>query len=246
LEVLKVVPNQSVDMVLADLPYGTTACKWDSVIPFEPLWREIDRVCKPECAVVLFAAEAFTAQLIASNLYQYRYSLVWKKSKVGRFAQAKQRFLNEHEDIVVFSHGRCSANSKLKMRYFPQGLKPFGKIVKDTSHKNGLRENRKQLPDYFQEHTGYPKSILDFKSVAKTQHPTQKPTELLEYLVKSFTVEGDTVLDPTMGSGSTGVACANLNRKFIGIEKDDKYYQIAVDRLRQCASEKSPSKMEKE
>lgn len=227
----------SVDMVLADLPYGTTACKWDTVIPFDPLWKELHRVCKPGSAIVIFAAEVFTAQLILSNIEHYRYSLVWKKTKVGRFAQAKQRFLNEHEDLVVFSDGKCSANSKLKMRFYPQGLKHFGKMVKDTSHKNGLRENRKQLPDYFQEHTGYPKSILEFPSVSRTQHPTQKPVALLEYLIKTYTNEGDLVLDPTVGSGSTGVAAINTKRRFIGIEQEQEYISIAKMRCLNAAGE---------
>lgn len=234
LDVLKDVESGSVDFVLADLPYGTTECKWDTLIPLAALWERLHTACRPDGAIVLFGAEAFTAQLIMSNLEHYRYGLVWKKSKVGRFAQAKQRFLNEHEDIVVFSRGKCSANSKLKMRFFPQGLRPYGKMVKDTSHKSGLREGRQQLPDYYQEHTGYPKSILDFKSVAKTEHPTQKPVAPLEYLIKTYTNEGDTVLDPTMGSGSTGVACKSLGRKFIGIEMDMDYFSIAKRRIDAC------------
>lgn len=231
LEKLKYIPSGSVDMVLADLPYGTTDCKWDNIIPFELIWAELHRVCRPDGAMVMFGSEIFTAKLIISNVEQYRYGLVWKKSKIGRFAQAKQRFLNEHEDIIVFSKGKCGANSKVKMRFFPQGLKPFCKIVKDTSHKNGLRVGRKQLPNYYQEHTGYPKSVLNFHSVTKTDHPTQKPVELLEYLIRSFTMDGDTVLDPAMGSGSTGVACKNLNRRFVGIEMDDKYFEIAKNRI---------------
>lgn len=231
LERMKEIPDKSVDMVLTDPPYGTTSCKWDSVIPFDLMWEELKRISKDSGAICLFGAEAFSASMILSNLEMYRYSLIWKKSRPGRFAQAKLRFMNEHEDIIVFSRGKCSSNSKIKMRYFPQGLKPFNKLVQDRSHKNGLREGRKQLTPYVQESTGYPKSILEFSSVNRSVHPTQKPVSLLEYLIKTYTLEGETVLDFTMGSGSTGVACKNLNRNFIGIERDDKYFEIAKERI---------------
>jgi site-specific DNA-methyltransferase (adenine-specific) len=231
LEIMNDLPAASVDLCLTDPPYGTTECKWDSVIPFEPMWKELKRIVKPNGAICLFGKDLFSASLMLSNTEMFRYQLIWKKSKVGRFAQAKLRFLDTHEEINVFSQGKCSANSILKMKYRPQGLKEFGKTVKDTSHKNGHREGRQQLPDYFQEYTGYPKSVLDFKSASKTRHPTEKPVPLLEYLVSSFTDKGDTVLDFAMGSGSTGESCANLNRKFIGIEKDAEYFKIASDRL---------------
>lgn len=231
LQYLSWLEDKSIDLILTDPPYGTTACKWDSVIPFEPMWKELKRIRKDNAAVVLFGSEVFTARLILSNEEMYRYSLVWEKSKTGRFAQAKNRFLNSHEDIIIFSEGRCSANSKLKMNYYPQGLVPFNKTVRDTSHKNGHRENRKQLPNYLQEWTNYPKSVLKFSSAHKTEHPTQKPIALLEYLIKTYTLEGQTVLDFTMGSGSTGVACKNLNRNFIGIERDEKYFEIAKKRV---------------
>ena len=231
LELLKTISDKSIDLVLTDPPYGTTTCKWDTVIPFEPMWAQIKRVIKSNGAICLFGHELFTAAMLLSNTSMYRYSLVWKKSRVHRFAQAKNRFLNTHEDIAVFSSGTCASNSSLKMKYYPQGLEPFGKTVKDTSHKNGHRTGRKQLPDYFQEFTNYPKSILEFKSEMKTMHPTQKPVPLLEYLIKSYTLEGETVLDFTMGSGSTGVAAKNLNRNFIGIEKDLTYYDIATKRI---------------
>ncbi len=237
LEIMKTLPEKSVDLILCDLPYGTTECKWDQIIPFAPLWEQYWRLLKTGGAVVLFASEVFTACLILSQPEKYRYSLVWRKSKVGRFAQAKLRFLNEHEDIVVFSEGKCSQNSLVKMRYYPQGLKPFNKVMKDTSYKNGLRENRKPLPAYLQEYTGYPKSVLDFPSVSRTVHPTQKPVPLLEYLISSYTQEGDTVLDNCMGSGSTGVASTNLQRNFIGIEKDPHYFTVAETRIKNNLTE---------
>ncbi len=225
------IPDKSVDMILSDLPYGRLEADWDITIPFDKLWEQYKRIIKDEGAVVLFASEIFTAKLILSNIDLYRYSLVWRKSKIGRFAQAKLRFLNEHEDIIIFSKGKCSANSLIKMKYNPQGLLPFNKMKKDTSNKNGLRNGRKQLPDYYQESTNYPKSILEFQSESKTVHPTQKPVALLEYLIKTYTNEGDLVLDNTMGSGSTGVAAVNTRRNFIGIEKDEKYFEIAKSRI---------------
>lgn len=232
LEIMKSISDKSIDMVLADPPYGTTECKWDSAIDLNAMWNHLKRIVSPGGAIVIFGAEIFSAELIISNRDMYKYTLIWEKSKVGRFAQAKGRFLNTHEDLIVFSDGGCSSNSKRKMKYYPQGLQPFGKIVKDSSHKNGHREGRAKLPDYFQEFTGYPKSILKFSSVSKTVHPTEKPVPLLEYLIKTYTIESETVLDFTMGSGSTGVACKNLNRKFIGIEKEEEYFKIAESRIR--------------
>lgn len=231
LELMKNIPDKSIDMVLTDPPYGQTECKWDSVVDFKILWPEIKRISKNGSAIAMFGSGLFTARLSLSNADMYRYSLIWRKTRSGRYAQAKLRFLNEHEDILIFSNGKCSSNSKIKMRYFPQGLKPLGRIMPDRSCFSGLRKNRKQLPEYYQEFTGYPKSILEFQSVSKTVHPTQKPVALLEYLIKSYTLKGETVLDFTMGSGSTGIACKNLDRGFIGIEKDDNYFEIASRRI---------------
>ena len=231
LELMKQIEDKSIDMILCDLPYGTTACKWDRVIPFEPLWEQYKRIIKDGSAIVLFGQELFVARLMLSNTDMYRYSLVWQKSKSTRYAQAKLRFLKEHEDIVVFSNGKCSANSLLKMKYFPQGLLPYGKTVADSTHRCSTRIGRTQLPDYYQEYTNYPKSILTFPSIGKPQHPTQKPVALLEYLIKTYTLEGETVLDNCMGSGSTGVACVNTNRNFIGIELDETYFNIAKERI---------------
>ncbi len=237
LELMNEIGDKSIDMILCDLPYGTTACKWDVIIPFDKLWAHYERIIKDNGAIVLFSAEIFTAQLIMSNINLYRYSLVWEKSKVGRFAQAKLRFLNTHEDILIFSKGKCSDNSIIKMKYNPQDLVVISKVMKDNN-KNGSREGRKQLPDYIQEYTGYPKSILKFSSEGKTVHPTQKPVPLLEYLIKTYTNTSDLVLDNTMGSGSTGVACCNLNRDFIGIEKEDKYFAIAEQRIAKAEAER--------
>jgi site-specific DNA-methyltransferase (adenine-specific) len=237
LEKMKEIPDGSVDMILCDLPYGTTECDWDVVIPFDSLWEQYRRLVTETGAIILFAQQPFTSKLILSSDL-FRYSLVWKKSRVSRFTQANYRFLNEHEDIVVFSFGKCSANSKIKMRYFPQGLIPIEpKICKN--HDYSLRPRRTQAStSYTQNKTGYPKSILSFSSVANPIHPTQKPVSLLEYLIKTYTNENEVVLDNCMGSGSTGVACVKANRKFIGIEKDEKYIQIARERISDAILEK--------
>lgn len=230
LERMKEIESGSVDMILTDPPYGTTACKWDSIIPLNTMWEQLKRIIKPGGAIVMTAANPFTSILIASNLEQFKYSLVWKKSKISHFAQAPYRFLTEHEDIVIFSSGGTSKNAKLKMTYKPQGLSDCNKLCKGKSHSDH-RPSSKTQKDYLQTKTGYPKSILEFKSDLAKDHPTQKPIALMEYLIKTYTNEGDTVLDFAMGSGSTGVAAKNLNRNFIGIELDDNYFEIAKKRI---------------
>lgn len=223
------IPDHSIDLILCDLPYGYTEISWDNIIPFEPLWKHYCRTIKENGAIVLFANQPFTTQLIASNLELFRYSLVWNKTKVSRYAQAKNRFLCEHEDIAIFSYGKCSNNSKIKMKFNPQGVVQI-EPKKCVGSERALRPGRKPTV-YVQSQTGYPKSILKFKSENNNVHPTQKPVALLEYLINSYTDEGDIVLDNCMGSGSTGVACINTNRNFIGIEKDDKYFEIAKNRI---------------
>jgi site-specific DNA-methyltransferase (adenine-specific) len=230
LGVMRDIPDGSVDMVLTDPPYGTTACKWDSVIPLEPMWEQLKRVIKPNGAIVMTASQPFTTTLIMSNVKMFKYSLVWEKSRVSHFAQAPYRFLTTHEDVAVFSFGGTSKNSKSRMTYNPQGLSECRKMMKGKGHSDHRPSKNKQL-DYLQTKTGYPKSILRFKSDNAKEHPTQKPVSLMEYLIKTYTNEGETVLDFTMGSGTTGVACKNLNRNFIGIEKDLDYFKIAEARI---------------
>ncbi len=230
LERMKEIPDGSVDMVLTDPPYGTTACKWDSIIPLEPMWEQLKRVIKPNGAIVMTAAQPFTSVLTLSNIDMFKYSLVWKKSRISHFAQAPYRFLTEHEDIVVFSYGGASKNAKNRMIYNPQGTTEIHKVVKGKGHSDHRPSNRVQK-DYVQSRTGYPKSVLEFKSDQAKLHPTQKPVALMEYLIRTYTNEGDTVLDFTMGSGTTGVACANTGRKFIGIEMDENYFNIAEKRI---------------
>ena len=231
LERMKEIESGSVDLILTDPPYGTTTCKWDSIIPLGPMWEQLKRIIKPNGAIVMTAANPFTSVLIVSNLSMFKYSLVWKKSKISHFAQAPYRFLTEHEDVVVFSNGGTSKNAKLRMTYNPQGLSECNKVCKGKSHSDH-RPSTKTQADYIQTKTGYPKSIIEFKSDSAKTHPTQKPVALMEYLIKTYTNESETVLDFTMGSGTTGVAAKNLNRKFIGIEMDENYFKIAQERIK--------------
>ena len=230
LERMKEIESGSIDLILTDPPYGTTACKWDSIISFGPMWEQLKRIIKPNGAIVMTASQPFTSALILSNVDMFKYCLVWKKSKVSHFAQAPYRFLTEHEDVVVFSLGGTSKNAKNRMKYNPQGLIDCEIVCKGKSHSDH-RPSAVTQHDYIQTKTGYPRSIIEFNSELGKLHPTQKPVSLMEYLIKTYTNEGETVLDFTMGSGTTGVACKNLNRKFIGIEMDDKYFEIGKNRI---------------
>lgn len=229
LEEMKKIPDQSVDMVLTDPPYGTTACKWDIVIPFEPMWAELKRIIKPNGAICLFGSEPFSSMLRCSNIKNYKYDWVWKKNHPTGHLNAKKRPLKIIETVSVFHSAR----------YYPQGITKVDLIVSNSdSHcrrgtnnktstvSGGLKKNYRQTA------TGYPRDILEFESCnGNKTHPTQKPVALLEYLIKTYTLEGETVLDFTIGSGSTGVACKNINRNFIGIEKDEGYFKIAQERI---------------
>ena len=230
IELMQALPDASIDLILCDLPYGTTACKWDSVIPFGALWEQYRRVIRSGGAIVLTAAQPFTSALILSAADIFKYSLVWKKSKVCHFAQAPYRFLTEHEDIAVFSCGGTSKNAKTRMTYNPQGVTSCEKVCKGKGHSDH-RPSSKRQADYVQTVTGYPKSILEFASDTAKAHPTQKPVALMEYLIRTYTNEGGVVLDNCMGSGTTGVACMNLGRHFIGFEKDEKYFAAAKTRV---------------
>ena len=228
LEKMMDIPDRSIDMILCDLPYGTTACKWDVVIPFAPLWEQYKRIIKPNGAIVLFGSEPFSSFLRCSNLQMYKYDLYWKKEKPTNFFQLKKRFGKSTENILVFYQKQPTYN--------PQKVKHEGKLVtnKPKGNHNSIVAgiNKKVLP-YADDGTRYPNDILEFRRevLGTTMHPTQKPVALLEYLVKTYTLEGETVLDNTMGSGSTGIACKNLNRNFIGIELDPDYFKIAEKRI---------------
>jgi site-specific DNA-methyltransferase (adenine-specific) len=221
LEVMSTLPDASVDMVMCDLPYGTTQNKWDSIIPLDKLWAEYWRVVKPSGAVVLTASQPFTTKLAASNLEYFRYSLVWNKVRPVGHLNAKRRPMQLHEDILIFCRNPPPYN--------PQGLIPCKKINRrSTSGENYGKSGLSNVSEW----TNYPVSILEFGSDQSGKvHPTQKPVALMEYLIRTYTNEGETVLDNTMGSGTTGVACKNTGRRFIGIERDPNYFQIAKDRI---------------
>lgn len=235
LKLMKEIPDKSIDMILCDLPYGTTACKWDSIIPFEPLWEQYERIIKPYHAIVLFGCQPFTTKLINSNFTNFKYTYVWKKTKAGNFIQAKNMPLKLHEDICVFSDGVVihEGQSPKRMPYFPLGVTNVDKEwnrpkVYDSAH-NFKRPSHKTSRKITQE--GFPCDILEYGSVHNPPHPTQKPIALLEYLIKTYTNEGDVVLDNCMGSGSTCVATVNTNRHYIGFELDEKYFDIARSRI---------------
>lgn len=226
LEILKKIPDQSIDAVIADPPYGTTACKWDSIIPLEPMWEQLRRVIKNNGAIVLFGSQPFTSALIMSNPGLFKYSLVWQKTTPTGHLNANKMPLRAHEDILVFG-GK---------KYYPQKTTGHQRKVSSASHKrNSIKtENyRAHGLTSYDSTERYPTSVLLFKSDKQKSalHPTQKPVALMEYLIKTYTNEGETVLDFTMGSGSTGVACVNTGRGFIGIELDEKYFKIAQARI---------------
>jgi site-specific DNA-methyltransferase (adenine-specific) len=231
LERMREIPDGSVDMVMADLPYGTTACKWDSVIPFEPLWEAYRRVTKKNAAIVLTATQPFTSVMITSNINMFKYCWTWEKGKVGGFTSAKLKPLKLFEDVVVFSEGATANCSDRNMPYYPQGLVRVNKISRSSTDKSPTGYARpSQTREYLQEFSGYPNQLLPFPLDRDRQHPTQKPVALMEYLIKTYTNPGELVLDNTMGSGTTGVACINTGRNFIGIERDEGYFKIAQAR----------------
>ena len=221
LEKMKNIPDKSVDMILCDLPYGTTQNKWDSIIPLEPLWEQYKRIIKDNGAILLFGSQPFTTILNYSNISNYRYEWVWIKNNSTGFQLANKRPLKKHELISVFY--------KKQPTYNPQGLIEYNKINK----RGSMGENWSEMNsnNYIQRWTNYPTQILEYKYDKQKLHPTQKPVALLEYLIKTYTNVGEIVLDNTMGSGSTGVACKHTNRKFIGIELDEKYFNIAKKRI---------------
>jgi DNA modification methylase len=225
LERMKDIPSGSVDMILTDPPYGTTACKWDSIIPLEPMWEQLKRIIKPNGAIVMTASQPFTTTLISSNMKMFKYCWVWEKEQGTGFANAKKMPLKSHEDVVVFY-----ANPP---KYSPQGLVPCSRIRRHSENDVGraLGANGLHGKTFMQEFSNYPKSVIRFSRDRNKDHPTQKPVALMEYLIKTYTNEGETVLDFTMGSGTTGVACSNTGRKFIGIELDLNYFNIALERI---------------
>lgn len=229
LEKMQLVPDGSIDMVLCDLPYGTTACKWDTVIPFEPLWAAYRRVCKKNAAIVLTASQPFTSALVMSNVRDFKYDWCWRKSNATGHLNAKKRPMRQHEDVLVFSRGKVGYNPQL---FAKPSARAAQKSVKTKGSYGDFEEGVfREIP----EEMGYPRSVVDFSTAFHAReaglHPTQKPVALMEYLIKTYTNEGETVLDNTMGSGTTGVACQNTNRNFVGIERDEGYFNIARKRM---------------
>ena len=225
LEVMGGVADKSVDLILTDPPYGLTACKWDSVIPFDKMWEQLNRIIKDNGAIVLFGSEPFSSALRMSNIKNYKYDWIWEKTKSQGFLNSKKMPLKNYENICIFY--------KNLPLYNPQGIK-YGKFKTDRkakwNHDIGIYGKEKKYG--YSTMSNFPKQILKYSNrYDKHYHPTQKPIPLLEYLIKTYTNENETVLDFTMGSGSTGVACINTNRNFIGIELDDNYFKIAEDRI---------------
>lgn len=248
LEKMKDIPNGSIDMILCDLPYGTTYCEFDgvlknmdkyskkSIIDLALLWPHYNRIIKKDGAIVLFGSQPFTTVLIASNYHMYKYSWVWEKNKAGNHVAVKFQPLKVHEDIIVFSHAGVNTGAMIPIKYYPQDViwKTETKTRKNDIKKEGsFRYNSLKAGNYAISGTNYPVSILsyDIPSGKERFHPTQKPLDLCEYLIKTYTNEGETILDNCMGSGTTGVACKNLNRNFIGIELDPEYFKIAEKRI---------------
>jgi len=243
---LEIMPElePSIDMVLADLPYGTTACKWDTIISFEPLWEQYKRIIKDNGAIVLTASQPFTSALVMSNVKMFKYEWIWDKGCGSNFATVKFQPFKEHENVVVFSKGKTIYNpqkiarSKYSLKCHPKGKERFMSATKPTETNKINKVTGKLSSDGLRS----PKSIIEIKlprgrMQSKFLHPTQKPVALFEYLIKTYTNEGDTVLDNCAGSGTTGVACERLNRKWIMIEKELKYVEIAAKRIEAEASQ---------
>ena len=236
LEVMATLADGSVDAIITDLPYGTTSCHWDSVIPFEPMWEQLSRIIRPNGAIVLFGSEPFTSVLITSNIKMFRYCWIWEKENASNFFAAKFQPLNNTEDIVVFSKGGCNNGTKNPAFYNPQGVKIVNQPCINSksvggllgvAHKSAMVGGRK----YTRTLAGYPLKTLKYKRDSNKSHPTQKPIALMEYLIKTYTNENETVLDFTMGSGTTIIAAENTRRNSIGIERDEAIFQLAVKRI---------------
>ncbi len=228
LKIMKSIPNNSIDMILCDLPYGTTACKWDTVIPFEPLWEQYNRIIKDRGCIALFGSEPFSSYLRMSNIKNYKYDWVWNKKIPSGMSYARFQPMRQHEIIAIFNSGY----------YYPQKTQRE-KPIKSGGQKNLNSESttldRYKTKNFKKEYRDkYPTTLIDFMKIRKgSVHRTQKPVALLEYLIKTYTLEGETVLDNCMGSGSTGIACLNTKRNFIGIELDENYFQIAKKRIKE-------------
>jgi site-specific DNA-methyltransferase (adenine-specific) len=242
LDVMPSIPDHSIDLILCDLPYGTTACPWDSVIDLEALWAQYKRIIKPNHPIVLTASQPFTTVLAMSNLPWLRYEWIWVKNRPTNFVHAKNKPMKKHENILVFSEGTTahSSQSDRRMPYHPQGLidtEDDTEFVKRSSEiTDAFFSERPSHRAFRREKTGYPNSVLEFATDQLGLHPTAKPVKLMEYLIRTYTLQGELVLDNCCGSGSTGVACAQSGRKFIGIELDETYHAVSKQRIGEAYS----------
>ena len=233
LEIMDTIDDKSIDFICCDLPYGTTSIEWDSVLDFNKMWEQYGRIIKPKGVMCLFGSQPFSAQLICSKIKWFRYELVWNKNKCGSPGLAKHRPMKTHENILIFSKksgGTYNPQMEKGEPFKRKSKNPEGYVSKSNDHKYGL----KPVTEFENKGTRYPKSIVNISrdfSAQQQVHPTQKPVPLLEWLIKTYSNEGDTVLDNCMGSGSTGVAAVKLNRKFIGMDNNSKYYNIAEERI---------------
>jgi len=232
------IPDKSIDAIICDLPYGATVCKWDTVIPFDPLWKQYNRIIKKDGAIVLFGNEPFSSTLRMSNIKNYKYDFYWNKTTSANFAHCKNMPINLIENIIVFSLSKIKHKTQQnRMIYNPQGVKKSDRVfsgsnsMKKSEHcmmREGFFDGRKY------DGKGYPINLLKYNNSSSKDrglHPTQKPILLMEYLIRTYTNENDTILDNTMGSGTTGIACQNTKRNFIGIEMDENYFKIAQKRI---------------
>lgn len=239
LEVMKSIPSGSVDAIITDPPYGTTACKWDSVIDFELMWEQLNRIIKPNGAIVLFGSEPFSSALRMSNIKNFKYDWIWHKNNTSGFALAKKQPMRNHEVVSVFYNKQCTYNYIKEIRDMSKSSKKrmnydFTSTKGINQQQNGIKKVQ-YIPE--DKNLSYPKTVKYFKNISNNDknrtHPTQKPVALMEYLIKTYTNKNETVLDFTMGSGSTMVACQNLKRNGIGIEQDEKYFKIAEQRIKE-------------
>lgn len=230
LEIMKNIPDKSINMILCDLPYGTTSSKWDNVIPFEKIWEQYERIIKDNASIILFSSGLFTIDLIQSNRKHFKYKLIWKKNVPTGMSSAKYRPMKYYEEICIFQYGKPSYNPILKPRVgVGKSCYNYNHYCGENNHINLQKIKKKYDPDYVQ-----PSDILEIDVVPNRRgklHPVQKPIKLLEWLIKTYSNKDDLILDNCMGSGSTGVACLNTGRDFIGIELDEKYFNIAKQRI---------------
>ena len=234
LDVMKFIPDKSIDSIICDLPYGITACKWDTVIPFEPLWEQYKRIIKPNGAICLFGSQPFTSALVMSNPKWFKYEWIWEKSNAGDCMNVKNKPMKKHENISVFSGGTVANKSKRRMPYFPQGLVKSLKKRKGNDYskiEHSFKCPRPSHKPYLQTLENYPTDIIKTPNDLGQVHPTQKPVALIEYLIKTYTQEGELVLDNTAGSGTLAIAAINTDRRYICIEKDEHYFEVMRDRI---------------